>query len=79
MSQLPVEILSEEEVQRLIAHPDAADIFGLRDAAILSVLYYAAATAAEVTTLNIADIDWNDGILRLRPDLGRPRQVHTLS
>ena len=34
MSQLPVEILSEEEVQRLIAHPDAADIFGLRDAAI---------------------------------------------
>ena len=75
MSQLPVEILSEEEVQRLIAHPDAADIFGLRDAAILSVLYYAAATAAEVTTLNIADIDWNDGILRLRPDLGRPRQV----
>ena len=46
MSQLPVEILSEEEVQRLIAHPGAADIFGLRDAAILSMLYYAAATAA---------------------------------
>ena len=75
MSQLPVEILSEQEVQRLISHPDAADIFGLRDAAILSVLYYAAATAGEVTTLNIADTDWNDGILRLQPDLGRPRQV----
>ena len=48
MTQLPVEVLSQDDVRRLIADPDADDIFGLRDAAILSVLYYAAATAGEI-------------------------------
>ena len=75
MSQLPVEVLSEQEVQRLIAHPDADDVFGLRDAAILSALYYAAATAGEIANLDIADIDRDAGTLRLRPDSGRPRRV----
>ena len=75
MSQLPVEVLSEQEVQRLITHPDADDVFGLRDAAILSALYYAAATAGEIANLDIADIDRDAGAMRLRPDSGRPRRV----
>lgn len=75
MSQLPVEVLSEQEVQRLIGHPNADDVFGLRDAAILSALYYAAATAGEIANLDIADIDLDAGTLRLRPDSGRPRRI----
>ena len=75
MSQLPVEVLSEQDIQRLIAHADADDVFGLRDAAILSALYYAAATAGEIANLDIADVDRDAGMLRLRADTGRPRRV----
>ena len=75
MSQLPVEVLSEEEAQRLVAQPDPEDVFGLRDAAILSVLYYAAATASEVATLDIDDVDLLSGELRFRTEEGRPRRV----
>ncbi len=75
MSQLPVEVLSEAEVQRLISHPDHQDVFGLRDAAILSVLYYAAATAGETASLDVDDINRGRGTLRLRSDDGKPRRI----
>lgn len=75
MTQLPVEILTEDEVARLIADADRGDVFGLRDAAILSALYYAAATAGEIAALDLADFDRGRGTLRLRSEAGRPRRV----
>ena len=75
MSQSPIEVLSEEEVVRLIAHADAEDIFELRDAAILSALYYAAATAGEIANLDTADVNLESATVRLRADSGRPRRV----
>lgn len=76
MTQLPVEILSEEEVERLLADPDRGNLIGLRDAAILSALYYAVATASEVANLDVADFDRRGGTLRLRTEEGKPRRVH---
>ena len=75
MSKLPVEVLSVEEVERLIAHPDTEDVFGLRDAAILASLYYGAATASELAHLDIRDIDREAGELRFRTEEGRLRRV----
>ncbi len=75
MTQLPVEVLSPEEVRRLIADADTDDIFGLRDAAILSALYYAAATAGEIAGLDLSDFDRQRGTLRLRSDDGTLRRV----
>ncbi len=75
MSQTPVEVLSEVEVQRLIGHPDPGDVFELRDAAILSALYYAAATAGELATLDIKDVDQAAEELRFRTEEGRLRRV----
>ncbi len=75
MSQLPLEVLSEAEAKRLVAHPDRSDVFGLRDAAILSLLYYAAATAGEAANLDVSDIDRRRRTLRLRSDEGKPRRV----
>lgn len=75
MSQLPVEILSEEEVERLLAHPDRDDVFGLRDAAILATLYYAAATAGEAVSLDTRDADVEKGWVRLSGEDGRRRRV----
>lgn len=76
MTQLPVEILSEDEVERLLADPDRSNVIGLRDAAILSTLYYAAATAGEIANLDVADFNRRRATLRLRPEEGRPRRVH---
>lgn len=75
MSQLPVEVLTVEEVERLIAHPDRDDVFGLRDAALLATLYYAAATAVELVALDIRDVDRRRGELRFRTETGRRRRV----
>lgn len=75
MTQLPVEILSQDEVDRLIADPDPGDVYGLRDAAILSALYYAAATAGEIAALDVADFDQRRGTLRLRSEEGKARRV----
>ncbi len=62
----PVELLSREEVERLLAHPDRDDVTGLRDAALLATLYYAAATAVEVAGLNLRDLRLRRGRLTLR-------------
>jgi len=75
MTQLPVEVLSQDEVRRLIADPDTNDVFGLRDAAILAVLYYAAATAGEIASLDVTDFDRQRQTLRLHSDDGKPRRV----
>lgn len=75
MTQLPVEVLSPDEVRRLIADADTNDIFGLRDAAILSTLYYAAATAGEIAALDLSDFDRRRATLRLRSGEGKLRRV----
>lgn len=75
MTKLPVQILSEDEVKRLLSDADTSDVYGLRDAAILSALYYAAATAGEVANLDVADFDRRRRTLRLRSEEGKPRRV----
>ena len=75
MAQLPVEVLSTEDVERLIAHPDADDIHGIRDTAILATLYYAAATASELANLDIADVNREECEVRFRNEAGRRRRV----
>ena len=75
MRQLPVEVLSEEETQRLISEPDLEDVFGLRDAAVLAALYYAAANAGEIAALDIDDVDLGAGEACFRTGEGPPRRV----
>ncbi len=75
MSQLPVEVLPVEEVERLIADPDPQDVFGQRDSAILATLYYAAATASEIASLDIRNVDREAGEVRFRTEGGRLRRV----
>ena len=75
MSKVPVEVLSPEEAERLIAHPTSDDIVGLRDTAILATLYFAAATASEVSSFDIGDIRRRARSLRFRAEEGRERRV----
>lgn len=73
--KVPVEVLSQDEIERLLTHPDQEDVLGLRDAAVLATLYYAAATAGEVASLDRGDVQLRRGHLVLRADDGGRRRV----
>ena len=79
---VPVQVLSTEEVEHLLAHGDRDDPLGLRDVAVLATMFYAAATALEVSNLNLGDLQTRrqqivlrgaDGIRRvdLEPELAQ--------
>src|SRR6266699_5502689 len=64
-------ILSPEEVERIIAQPDTRTLLGLRDRAILEVLYSSAIRRFELRRLTIYDVDTKRGTLFVREGKGR--------
>jgi integrase/recombinase XerC len=58
--------LSSDDVGRLLAAPGVSEPLGLRDRAILEVLYSAGIRVSELAGLNLADIDFAGGSLRVR-------------
>ena len=57
--------LSLEEVQQLLAAPDAASPQGMRDRAILETLYAAGVRVAELVGLDVRDISLEAGEMRV--------------
>jgi integrase/recombinase XerD len=64
-------ILSPEEVERILAVPDTSTLLGLRDRAILEVLYSSAIRRFELRRLTIYDVDTKRGTLFVREGKGR--------
>jgi integrase/recombinase XerD len=64
-------VLSEEEVVRLLESPDAATLRGIRDRALLEVLYCTAARSSEVGSFLLADVDWELPALHIRLGKGQ--------
>lgn len=62
---LPPPLLSEEEVVRLMEAPDAAEPLGIRDRAILEVLYASAIRNAELRALDLDAVDLERRELRI--------------
>jgi integrase/recombinase XerC len=58
--------LTEEEMIKLLEAPSKDDLFGLRDRAILESLYSTGMRIAELVGLNIEDIDFISGVVRVR-------------
>ncbi len=58
--------LSSEDIARLLSAPAAAEPLGLRDRAILEVLYSAGLRVSELAGLNVSDLDFAGGTLRVR-------------
>jgi len=63
---LPRSILTKREVERLLAAPDATTPLGLRDRAILEVLYSTGLRNAELRALTVYDVDLEQGVVRVR-------------
>ena len=67
--QLP-KALSAREIQFLLAMPDPADPFGLRDRAILELFYATGIRRTEMTNLDLGDYDPHSQTLHIRRGKG---------
>jgi integrase/recombinase XerD len=56
--------LSVDEVDRLLAQPDASTPLGLRDKALLELLYGTGLRVSELVSIRAADLDLHSGCLR---------------
>jgi len=72
--KLPV-VLSGEEVQRLLEAPKTDTVLGLRDRAILALLYGTGIRASECAGLKEEDVDLDQLLIRVRGKGGHERTV----
>lgn len=68
--RLPV-TLSAEEVEALLAAPDATDVFGMRDRALLELLYASGMRESEAADLTLARLHLDEATVRV---LGKGRK-----
>lgn len=69
--RLPTGILSAQEAERVLDGPDVDDPIGLRDRAILELLYATAIRRSEVVKLDLGDVDCARGLLVVRQGKGK--------
>ena len=62
--QLPKH-LSEQDVERLIQAPDTATVLGLRDRAMLEVLYASGLRVSELVGLQLSQVNLRQGVVRV--------------
>ena len=59
------EILTMEEMERLLSSPDSTDFKGLRDKAILETFYATGIKASELISIKVSDLNLNLGYIKL--------------
>lgn len=67
--------LTEEEIELLFAQPETASDTGLRDRAILELMYAAGLRVSEAAELQIGDLDLDEGILTCKGKGNKQRRV----
>ncbi len=73
--RLPRSVLNEDEVRRVLDQPNRSVPTGIRDRAILEVLYSTGIRLAELTGLTIYDPDLQGGLLRVKGKFSKDRVV----
>lgn len=68
-------ILSVEDMERLLAAPDRKSLKGLRDAALLELMYASGLRVSEVIALRVGDVLVKEGVLKIRGKGGRERVI----
>ena len=68
--RLPKRILSIDEVERILNGADVTTALGLRDRAMLEVLYSTAMRRAELIGLDVYDVDHERGVITIRHGKG---------
>ncbi|NNE97979.1 MAG: site-specific tyrosine recombinase XerD [Pyrinomonadaceae bacterium] len=67
--------MNEDEVERLLSQPDVTQEIGLRDRAILEMMYASGLRVSEAANLRIGDIDIDAGILTCKGKGNKERKV----
>ncbi len=73
-SNLP-KYLNREEIERLLAAPDAGKATGLRDRAMLELLYAAGLRVTELCRLELSNVERDSGVLRVTGKGNKQRLV----
>jgi integrase/recombinase XerD len=74
-SRLPKFVLSQEEVEWLLAVPDITTGTGIRSKAILEVFYSTGIRLGEMTALKVEDVNLDEGLLRVNEGKGAKDRV----
>ncbi len=72
---LPKNILSKEEVKTLLAGPNTGIKTGIRDRAVIEVLYSSGLRLNECVNLKVYDIDYDSGHVRVDNGKGRKDRI----
>ncbi len=73
--RLPRAVLTEREVEKVLAIADLTELSGVRDRAMMEVLYSTGIRRAELAALSLFDIDADRGTLSVRLGKGRKDRV----
>jgi len=76
--RLPATSLTREELEKLFAVPDLNDPLGVRDRAMLEVLYATGLRRAELTRVACSDVNLERGTLTVRQGKGKKDRVVAL-
>lgn len=74
MKKLP-DVLTEKEISALLKQPNKRAPTGLRNLCIMRIMLDAGLRASEVINLNINDIDWESGWLKVRQGKGKKDRI----
>lgn len=69
------EVLTHEEVRRMLHYPNTSTRQGIRNRTILELLYSTGMRRGELTDLDLADLDLDGGLARIRSGKGRKGRV----
>lgn len=67
--------LSEEEVEALLGAPDLSQALGLRDRAMLEILYASGLRVSELVDLKVTEVSLNEGVIRVTGKGSKTRLV----
>jgi len=75
LDQLPRDVLTKREVGRLLSAADPESLLGLRDRAMLEILYSTGIRVSEMAALNLQNLDLRNAELRVRGKGSKERIV----
>jgi len=72
---LPKDLLTTDEVRRLLSIPDTHTVVGFRDRVILEIFWATGMRISELLSLTVQDIDFKEGLVTIRQGKGGKDRV----
>ena len=77
--QLPPRVLNEKQAEALMGAPHRGSLIGIRDTALLELLYGTAVRLSECARLDLQDLDLREGLLLVRNGKGKKDRIVPVS